>query len=321
MHSLHLRLPKNFVLEERLDRYANAIEARPSSYAGRWLEACTPLVGEARKEDAGGRLRELRVDLGCGKGSFLVEAARREPDVLFLGIDSEPICVAYAAQAVCEAQLTNALVIPGTAEQMCDYFAPGEVARIYLNFPTPHPKRRHATQRMVHADQLIRLRTVLAPTGELVFKTDSGPLFAYAKTQFAMAGYELAWTSEDVRAERPNDPSSGYEDKLSAQGACVYGICATPTLAPLGPSELERAQGEISQSLVDYLPDDLAAMTYVPHGMQATVENLANLEAKGRPRSRGINTSASARRRGGATNDINCTGGNSDANASNEQGA
>ena len=95
MHALHLRLPKNFVLEERLDRYADAIEAFPTSYAGRWAEACAPLTAQGL-----GRFREARLDLGCGKGAFLIEAARREPDVLWVGIDNEPICIAYTAQGI-----------------------------------------------------------------------------------------------------------------------------------------------------------------------------------------------------------------------------
>lgn len=276
MHSMHLRLPKSFVLEERLDRYANAIEAFPSSYAGRWAEACSPLG------DGAPRFREVRLDLGCGKGAFLAEAARREPDVLFVGIDSEPICVAYAAQAVCEAGVDNALVVPGAAEKLAAYFGPGELARIYLNFPTPCPKRRHATRRLTHAEQLVNLRQVLAPDGVVALKTDSSPLYAYSLTQFPLAGYDLVWTSEDVRTDHPGDPETGYERRLTAQGASVYGIVATPARPPLSAEERAEAQDEISQSLVDYLPDDLQHMGYVPHGMQATVENLANLQAKGR---------------------------------------
>ena len=67
-HALHARLPKNFVLEERLERYGSVIELRPESWRGRWALGCAPL-GSAP-------FREVRLDLGCGKGGFVVEAAR-----------------------------------------------------------------------------------------------------------------------------------------------------------------------------------------------------------------------------------------------------
>ena len=72
MHGMHARLPKHFVLEERLERYADAIELRPAVWRGRWAEACWPLGAQDE-----GRFREVRLDLGCGKGAFVVEAARR----------------------------------------------------------------------------------------------------------------------------------------------------------------------------------------------------------------------------------------------------
>lgn len=81
MGAVHVRTPKNFVLEERLERYANAIETNPESYAGNWREACAPAGGAP--------FTRLHLDLGCGKGTYLVEQARREPNTLFIGMDQE----------------------------------------------------------------------------------------------------------------------------------------------------------------------------------------------------------------------------------------
>ena len=101
MGAVHVRTPKNFVLEERLERYADAIETNPEAYAGDWRGACAPAGGE-----------HLHLDLGCGKGTYLVERAAHEPNTLFIGMDQEPICIAYAAQKICEQELPNALVLP-----------------------------------------------------------------------------------------------------------------------------------------------------------------------------------------------------------------
>lgn len=154
MHGMHARLPKNFVLEERLERYGAVIEADPYTWRGRWVCACAPVDGAA--------FREVRLDLGCGKGSFTVEAARREPDVLFIGMDSEPVCIAYAAQRGCESGLSNVVFVPGTGMRIKEMFGPAELGRIYLNFPTPFPRKRESHLRLVNMERLLDYREVLA---------------------------------------------------------------------------------------------------------------------------------------------------------------
>ena len=96
-----------------------------------------------------------------------------------------------------------------------------------------------------------------------------------------MAGYDIRWASNDVRRDHPGDPKTGYEQRLTAQGAQVHGICAVanPKHIP-STDEIALAEKAVSQSLVDYLPDDLNTMDYIPHGMEATVINLRNLKAK-----------------------------------------
>ena len=263
MHGIHARLPKNFVLEERIEHYGQAIELVPRSLIGRWAEACAP-VGEAP-------FREVRVDLGCGKASFLCASAEAEPDVLFVGIDGEPICVAYAAQHICESGLANALVVPATGEQLASMFE-GEVSLLHINFPTPYPRKKDAGKRLVLLDRLLEYRRVLAPGGRILFKTDSQPLFEFSKTQFDLAGYE--WSE----IEPPTDmPTSLYEERLVADGARVLCIEATPGA---DPGEVEQTA---ALSLIEYLPKDLEsleALPYVPLGMKETVNNLRNRQTR-----------------------------------------
>lgn len=329
MHAIHARLPKNFVLEERIERYASAIELDPANWRGRWAEACWPSIGsdaedsteggtpktdaseapkgsEGRASDGGlpaekgasegcmshgneqgtddtsveaapetrpERFSEVRLDLGCGKGAFAIESARREPDVLFVAMDSEPVCVAYAAQHVCESGLSNVVVVPGNGMRVREFFSPGELSRIYLNFPTPFPRKRDAHRRMASMERLLDFREVLAKGAEVRLRTDSQPLFDFVLTQVPLAGYELLWQSRDARADFPDEPSSEYEERLSAQGARVCALAATPGPAPESPVQTAEL------SLAAYLPQDLEGLegiSYAPHGMQATVQNLRN---------------------------------------------
>ena len=267
---MRARLPKHFVLEEHLERYADAIEVSAPSWRGNWAECCWPLT------DSGKRRAFARVclDLGCGKGPFLAEMAARHPDTLFIGMDNEPICIAYAAQLICERGLKNAVLIPGTAARLDEIFSPGELAAIYINFPTPFPKRRDAAKRIVTAAHLERYRPLLAEGGALTLRTDSRPLFDYAIPQVETAGWHTLWTSNDDRTDHPDTPFSGYERRLSAQGAKVNALCAAPGPAP--STEQLAAALELPQSLYDYLPDNLFEGGYIPHGMSYGITNLRN---------------------------------------------
>ena len=272
MGAIHVRTPKNFVLEERLERYASAIEAAPEGYAGRWREACATAGGAA--------FARLHLDLGCGKGTYLVERARREPDTLFIGMDQEPICIAYAAQRICEAELRNAVVVPRNAQSLGSLFTAAELDAITMNFPTPCPKARHATRRLVYVDNLLSYRPLLADGGTVTLRTDSKPLRDYALGQFAAAGFQTIWTSDDVRTDHPEHPETEYERRTREMGAVVYGICATPGADPTHEqAEAGRSQ---EQSLARYLPDDLDSLDYVPLGMEEAVENFKNRARKGK---------------------------------------
>lgn len=268
MHGMHARLPKHFVLEERLERYRDAIEPDPYHWRGHWARACAPAGATP--------FREARLDLGCGKGSFTVEAARREPDVLFVGMDSEPVCIAYAAQRAVESDLPNVVFVPGTGMRIREMFAEGELGRIYLNFPTPFPRKRESHLRLVNLERLMDYRHVLAPGAEVCLRTDSLPLREFALTQWELAGYCQTWRSDDARAERPELPTSEYELRLSAQGAKVFALFGTPREpAPKDPRQTAE------MSLACYIPQDLSAFDgYAPHGMQATVQNLRNRAAR-----------------------------------------
>lgn len=280
MHGMHARLPRNFVLEERLQRYADAIELEPTHWAGMWAKACWPLDFDGAGGDAPALgphsaslrdgFREVRLDLGCGKGAFVVKAAQCEPDVLFLAMDAEPLCIAYTAQHITEAGLRNAVAIPGKGSLVPRAFGKGELSCIHLNFPTPYPRKKDAGKRLVLLDRLIEYRHVLSPHGTVRLRTDSQPLRDFALTQFEIAGYDIVWSSDNARAQMPQEPASEYEERLVAQGATVFGVWASP-----GSKEPSMEQ-TASLSLMDYLPEDLFGDRYVPHGMSGAVVNLRN---------------------------------------------
>lgn len=278
------RKHKGFDLEKRLSRVESCIERRPAIWRGcwnKWRPAVVPsiddiLAGQMPEpiDPTAKRWNEVRIDLGCGKGAFTVACAQAQPEVLFVGIDIEPVCAMHGAEVAKDAGVQNAVFTIDENPHVDALFAPNEVSAIYMNFPAPFPKKKYADRRLTHVSRLIAYRSVLKQDGELWLKTDSEPLFIYSLGQLELAGFDVVWKTDDCRAARPDDPYTLYEEKLSAQGACVYALCAKQRAGAV--PRLEDIVQTDPQSLYDYLPDDLEGMTYVPHGMANGVENMIN---------------------------------------------
>ena len=270
LHKPHTRVPKHFVLEERLERYADARETEPRQYAGRWAEACHPFT-----EEGLGSYSTVELDLGCGKGAFACGMAASHPNTLYVGLDTEPICIAYAAELACKEKIPNAIFVPGMGHEVTEFFGPGELAAIHINFPTPFPKKRFSEYRLTILDRLMDYRKILAPGASIFLKTDSQPFFDFTLTQLPLANYELIWSSSDTRSMLPDEPITGYEERLTAQGAKVLGLQARP-LDPAPEHPVQTAELSLSK----YLPHNLEDLDYIPYGMERTVKNMRDYERR-----------------------------------------
>ena len=273
MRTAASRLPKGFSLEERLAACVSNVESHPKDRAGQW-RSWAPL-GERR----GDPYAAVVLDLGCGKGEYTVECAAARPDVLFVGLDVDGVCVMRAAERAIAQGVSNAVFVLHDDSDLSETFGAGELSAMLLNFPTPFPKKKKAHYRLTYFERLMSYRPLLAPGAFVRLRTDSMPLRDFSLTQLKIAGYDVQWNTDDVRGMFPNEPWSGYEHKLVAQGAPVCGFAAVPGPAP------ENPQQTAPLSLVSYLPEDIEGLAYVPHGMQGCVENMkgrrANRRAKG----------------------------------------
>ena len=265
------RKHKGFDLEARLAAVDAAIERDPASWRGRWAT----WGADARR---GSPWKSVHVDVGCGKGDFTVALAQRHPDVLFVGLDCEEVCCMHGAEKACAAGVANAVFALDRDPQLDALFAPGEVARIYLNFPAPFPKKKAADRRLTYAARLLAYESVLAPEGDVRLRTDSDPFLQYTRTQIDLARWAVIWEADDCRAARPDLPDTVYERKLTAKGARVFALDMAPGPAPR-PQASDLVQ-TVPQSLYDYLPDDLESIEYIPHGMEGAVTNMRNYRRK-----------------------------------------
>lgn len=169
----------------------------------------------------------LHLEIGTGKGRFIMEKAAREPNVAFVGLEKYSSVLLRLLEKQQEAALPNLRLIRGEAELIGTYFAPGEVDRIYLNFSDPWPKDRHANRRLPSRVFLDRYDGILAQDGTIEFKTDQRPLFDFAVEQVAGSPFEIVQLTYDLH----HDPSMNegnimteYEEKFSKKGnlICKY---------------------------------------------------------------------------------------------------
>ena len=140
----------------------------------------------------------LHIEIGMGKGRFIMDMAAAHPDINYLGIERYSSVLLRALQKMEETPMPNLKFICMDAADVTEVFAKDEVSRIYLNFSDPWPKDRHAKRRLTSTEFLSRYEKVLPPQGLVEFKTDNTPLFDFSLEQVKEAGWTLQAFTYDL---------------------------------------------------------------------------------------------------------------------------
>ena len=246
-----MRMRKKKNLEPRMEACAQWQEKNPAAWKGHWKDK---LPGAT----------EVRLELGCGKGRFTVETARREPDVLFLAVERVPDALVTAMERAKELELANVVFICDDAALLSDWFAPGEIQRLYINFCDPWPSKKHAKRRLTFEAFLKSYREILSEGGQIHFKTDNKPLFEFSLTQFPRAGYDLSEVTFDLHADDPDVIMTDFEAVFHEQGVKINRCVGTLTALP-DPAELGE---EPALSLLSYWKEG----DPIPRGLDKFVE-------------------------------------------------
>jgi tRNA (guanine-N7-)-methyltransferase len=165
----------------------------------------------------------IRLELGCGKGRFITEAAARSPRVNYVAVERDPTILAMAARLAREAPPANPpAFVCADASELASLFAPNEIARLYINFCDPWDrKKKWAKRRLTHADYLSIYESLSIP--ELFLKTDSRILFDFSLEQLSARGWALANVSRDLHSANPADNIvTEYEERLAERGPIYY---------------------------------------------------------------------------------------------------
>lgn len=188
-----------------------------------------PMEQKGHWKDVFGNENPIHIEIGMGKGQFLTRLAIANPDINYIGIEKYSTVLLRATQKLEEQELANLRLIRMEAETICDVFAEGEIAQIYLNFSDPWPKDRHAKRRLPSRQFLVRYDSILDKKGKILFKTDNTGLFDFALEELECAGWKLETMTRDLHHDEKlctGNIMTEYEEKFSAIGTpiCQYVI-------------------------------------------------------------------------------------------------
>ena len=178
-------------------------------------------------------MSELHVEIGMGKGGYLNTMAAMYPDAGWVGIERDRSAAATAARKLIEdSALTgeNERMIAGNAEQLMEWFAPGEIDVIHLNFSDPWPKTYTHKRRLSSERFLAMYKVVLGTSGTIRMKTDNTGLFEDSVLYFLQNGFTFTEFSVDYRrTPHPEDAVTEYEQRFMDLGQPIYQLCAKQT--------------------------------------------------------------------------------------------
>lgn len=170
----------------------------------------------------------ITVEIGCGKGKFILETAKRNPDINYIAMEKIPDVAMLAAEKIRDEGITNVKFIVGDAMTLSEFFRDGEIERIYLNFSDPWPHNGHAKRRLTDRGFLELYKRLLTPAGEIVFKTDNRPLFDFSLEEFKYMGFDLCDLTYDLHNSEymADNIVTEYEANFSAKGFSINRVRA-----------------------------------------------------------------------------------------------
>jgi len=202
---------------------------RNKPWADEFIESHTDVVIPEPKEKKGGwqalfgNDHPVHLEIGTGKGQFIVGMARKFPNINFIGIEIAKTIIVRAAQKVTDAELDNVKLLHVNAEDLLEIFAENEVSQLYLNFSDPWPKNRHEKRRLTYHPFLKQYEQVLDPAGEIILKTDNQGFFEYSLVSFSQFGMKLEEVNLDLHAAKdPDNVMTEYEKRFSDKGQPIY---------------------------------------------------------------------------------------------------
>lgn len=182
-----------------------------SKYFGKWSELF-------------GNNNPIYIEIGMGKGKFIIENALKYPDINFIGIEKYDSVLAKAVSKI-STDIPNLRLLRLDALNIDQVFYK-EIDRIYLNFSDPWPKTRHHLRRLSSKVFLEKYDQIFRDDCNIYMRTDNRDLYIYSLESFSEYGYKLNNISFDLHKDEEELITTEYEDKFDNMGMPIYSVVA-----------------------------------------------------------------------------------------------
>ena len=162
------------------------------------------------------------LEIGSGKGQFLVDMAKKFPSLTFIGVERNVTCSGFTAKKLVENEIKNAKLVFADAAQMMPSIKDGSIETIFLNFSDPWPKKRHTKRRLTSESFLSEYYRVIKKGGKLIFKTDNYDLFTYTLEIINVSSFKLIEANYSYDGSDPFDTQTEYEMNFRSKGMPIY---------------------------------------------------------------------------------------------------
>lgn len=203
-------------VEERLAEYADYLIENPFLMQGKWKEAF-------------GNDDKILLELGCGKGQFIIAKAKANKELNYIGVEGQQTIILRALEKASKEQTTNIRFMMGFIKDVTDIFEEDELSGVFLNFSDPWPKDRHSKRRLTHKNFLEGFKKVSKAGSILEIKTDNEELFEFTLGQIGMMGFEIIELTRNLHLSEctSKNITTEYEDKFKDFGKKIQFVKVT----------------------------------------------------------------------------------------------
>ena len=203
----------------RLKHIKNAdIDIKKSSY---YIDNPSEYKGKYNK--LFGNSNPIHLEIGMGKGDFIIGMAKKYPDINFIGMEKFDSVLVKATKKLEGTQLPNLRLLWFDADKVEEVFDK-EIDTLYLNFSDPWPKKKHAKRRLTHESFLKKYDNIFKKGNNIIMKTDNRKLFEYSVKSMTDYGYKIEDISFDLHSDEVDIVETEYEKKFVAKGNVIYKV-------------------------------------------------------------------------------------------------
>ena len=164
------------------------------------------------------------LEIGSGKGQFLVDMAKKFPDKFFVGVERNITCCGFTAKKLVEEEITNAKLMFINAEVLMQEIKDNSLEGIFLNFSDPWPKKRHHKRRLTAMNYLDNYYRILKKEARLVIKTDNSDLFAFTLENLDNSKFKVISKTDNYMDYDEFDTMTEYEKSFRDEGVPIHRI-------------------------------------------------------------------------------------------------